>query len=73
MTMPVRIRFSGTTTAETFHMIPRECERFHADWKMFLAGSGVTGSSYATEEADQPQMIAINFYSIAYIEPGKIY
>jgi len=73
MTLPVRIRFSGTPSAETFHMIPRECARFHADWKSFLAGSGVIGSCYATEEADQPLVISLNFNMIAYIEPGKNY
>ena len=73
MTVPVRIRFAGTPSAETFHMVARECDRFHADWKMYLAGSGLNGSSYSTDERDQSIMIALNFNAIAYVEPGKIY
>jgi hypothetical protein len=72
-TMQVRIRFTGTPSAETFHMIPRECARFHEDWKAYLAGTGASGGSYATEEAEQPLVIVLNFQTIAYIEPGKIY
>ncbi len=73
MTVPVRIRFAGTDTAETFHMIPRECTRFHADWKAYLGGNGAIGGEYASEEAEHPLVISLNFSLIAYIESGKVY
>ena len=73
MTVPVRIRFSGTQNSETFHMIPRECARFHAEWRAYLGGNGAIGGVYASEEADHPLVISLNFHQIAYIEPGKVY
>ena len=72
-TVPIRIRFAGTESADTFHMSSGECARFHSDWKAYLAGSGVVGGEYSNEEADQPLIISLNFSLIAYIEPGKIY
>jgi hypothetical protein len=73
LTAPVRIRFAGTENAETFHMIPREAARFHADWVAYLGGNGMVGGAYATEEADHPLVISLSFKHIAYTEPGKIY
>ena len=73
LTVPVRIRFSGTQSAETFHMTPRECVRLHSDMKAYLGGNGAIGGDYASEEAEQPLIISLNFTHIAYIEPGKIY
>ena len=73
LTVPVRIRFAGTPSAETFHMTPRECARFHADWKAYLGGNHAIGGEYASEEADHPLVISLNFNLIAYIEPGKVY
>jgi len=73
LTAPVRIRFAGTQDAETFHMTPSECARFHSDWKAYLGGSGAIGGEYASEEADHPLVISLNFHQIAYIEPGKLY
>lgn len=73
LTAPVRIRFAGAEAAETFHMIPRECARFHSDWRAYLGGSAVRGGEYMSEEADHPLVISINFSLIAYIEPGKRY
>ena len=73
MTVPVRIRFAGTKDAETFHMIPGEAARFHADWLAYLGGSGTIGGAYATEEAEHPLLISLNFNHVAYTEPGKIY
>lgn len=73
LTVPVRIRFAGTEAAETFHMTPNECARFHADWKTYLGGSGAVGGEYASEEADHPLVISLNFRLIAYVEPGKVY
>jgi hypothetical protein len=73
LTVPIRIRFAGTENADTFHMTPGECGRFHSDWKAFLGGNGAIGGDYASEEADHPLIISLNFNMIAYIEPGKIY
>ena len=71
--VPIRIRFAGTTGAETFHMTRSESARFHMEWKAYLAGSGAIGNEYACEEAEHPLVIALNFNQIVYIEPGKIY
>lgn len=73
LSVPVRIRFAGTDAAETFHMLPTECARFHSEWKAYLGGNGAMGGEYATEEADQPSVISLNFSQIAYTEPGKVY
>jgi len=73
LTAPVRIRFAGTEAAQTFHMSPKECARFHAEWKAYLNGNGAIGGEYASEEADHPLVISFNFHQIAYIEPGKLY
>ena len=73
LTVPVRIRFAGTQEAETFHMTPKECARFRSDWKTYLGGNGALGGEYASEEADHPLVISLNFSLIAYIEPGKVY
>ena len=73
VTDPIRIRFAGTPSAETFHMTPSECARFHLEWRAFLSGNGAIGGEYASEEADHPLVISLNFSHIAYIEPGKRY
>ena len=72
-TVPVRIRFAGTQVADTFHLTSNECARFHADWKNYVEGKGPIGGEYASEEADHPMVVSINFSLIAYIEPGKRY
>ena len=72
-TVSVRIRFAGTENAETFHMTPKECARLHSDWKAYLGGNGTIGGDYASEEADHPLVISLNFSLIAYLEPGKVY
>ena len=54
-------------------MIPTECARFREEWKAYLKGNGAIGGEYATEEADQPLYLSVNFSQIAYIEPGKVY
>ena len=72
-TVAVRIRFTGSEAAETFHMAPKECARFHSEWKAYLGGNGAIGGEYMFEEADHALVISMNFSLIAYIEPGKTY
>jgi hypothetical protein len=72
-TVAVRIRFAGTPETETFHITPPEFARFYRDWKSYLEGAGTIGGSYASEEAEHPLTVSLNFSQIAYIEPGKVY
>ena len=72
-TIPVRIRFAGTQSTDTFHLSPQECVRLHTDLKAYLGGSGPIGGDYASEEADQRLVISLNFSLIAYMEPGRVY
>ena len=69
----VRIRFAGSQDAETFHMLPNECKRLHAEWKLYLGGSHVQGGEYQFVEADHGVPIFLNFGQIAFTEPGRIY
>ena len=69
----VRIRFAGSQDAETFHMLPSECKRLHAEWKLYLGGSHVQGGEYQFVEGNRGVPIFLNFGQIAFTEPGKIY
>jgi hypothetical protein len=69
----VRIRFAGTEDAETFHMAPSECIRFHSEWRSYLNGDGSKGGEYTCEDGDHTVLISLNFDQVAYTEPGKVY
>lgn len=69
----VRIRFSGSSAADNYHLTLKEGARFASDWEAYLKGSGIIGGAYTIEEADHSVIISLNFSLIAYIENGKIY
>ncbi|WP_395144538.1 hypothetical protein [Armatimonas sp.] len=69
----IRIRFSGSPTADQYHLTLTEGARFAADWEAYLKGNSIIGGAYTIEEADHPVIISLNFSLIAYIENGKIY
>ncbi len=72
-TTSVRIRFSGNTETDTFHMSIKERDRLHSDWNSYLSGLGTRGGEYASQDGGHSVMISLNFTQIAYTEPGKLY